>query len=230
MLILVGCPIYQRAWILEDWFDHLELQGHRLKYVFAYTTGWDRTFEILQRRAPHNRMAFWPSKDAPHSTTRRWTSARYDLMAKMRNDLLTVAREANPDFYLSLDSDILLPPGALDSLIDAAQTYDAVAPLAYLGPGKITNAFTGTPGKHYRRAPVYGAVQTVDVICAAKLMTPKIFNDDKVYYYGHPQGEDLGWSATARANGYRLALDTRVLAKHVMEPKQLNVVDRRIGW
>lgn len=229
MRILVGCPVYQRAWILDRWFDHLDIQGYDLDYTFALTLGTDDTLDVIERRTSKARIGFWPL-DANHSEKRKWDVERYSLLSDMRNRLLEYVRFIQPDYYFSLDSDILLPPDAISRLIEAAESYDAVAPLVYLAPGNITNAFLGKKGQHFRRAPVYGAVQTVDVICAAKLMTPAIYKDERVYYYPHHLGEDLGWSYKAQMCGFKLGFDTRVATKHIMDPRQLDKVDKRIGW
>ena len=67
----------------------------------------------------------------------------------------------------------------------------------------------------------------VDVIMAIKLMTPEALQED---YCFDTNGEDIGWSKSATAQGLKLAFDGRVCSKHVMRPGQLEKLDPRCGF
>lgn len=233
MKLLVGCPVYQRAWILERWLsllsgwaDHVDLQ-----FAFVYTPGSDDTLRLISSART---VALATEKEGTHSTLRNWGSKdRLETLASLRNTLLGLVRDVQPDLFLSLDSDILVPPWEVFSqLLEDFDTYDAVAPLVYLGKGTITNAFYQRKENIQRRRVInlYDAVMPVDVICAAKLITPAVFNDDSVSYGYHSAGEDIYWSLAAKRAGYRVALDPRVKMKHVMQQNDLDKVDERVGW
>ena len=231
MKVAVGCPVYQRAWVLEAWFDHIEALGWDIRYVFAYTPSSDNTLEIIKRRAKD--PVYEIVVTGNHSVKRNWGDAdRLSTLAHLRNVLLDLVRQIEPDVFLSVDSDILMPENS-DLLLEDLDTYDAVAPLVMLSQsGNVSNAFYQRGPKVTRRRvkQFYDAVMPVDVICAAKLITPDIFNDDRVEYGYHSAGEDIFWSNTAKVAGYSMALDPRVRPKHIMTAGWLEKKDGRIGW
>lgn len=230
MRVLVGCPVYERAWILPRWFDHIEdaLWGYDVEFVFALTPSRDGTDDLIRERG----AAIGPTRifsflDGTHSTERRWSDkGRIETMVAMRNKLLRDVRYREPDYYFSLDSDILIPRD-VTKLFEQTD-YDAVSPLAYLGSGSITNAFTNHRNGVRHRVKVYDALQTADVLCAAKVMSPLVY--EQVNYSHHRMGEDIGWSDAAKAAGFKLGIDTSVRCKHVMSPDDLERFDARIGW
>ena len=239
MNLLVGCPVYERGWVLPQWFDHLAewTQHVSVSFVFAYTPGNDDTLEIIREKT-HKVDALWhyiTVTDGTHSTERNWGSKdRLVTLAYLRNRLLTEVRDIEPDYYLSLDSDILVPPWEQSSLLfEGLLQFDAVAPLVHLGGGDISNAFYQTARNHRRRVTrqqFYDTPQPVDIICASKLMAPRLFNDERVHYGYHGAGEDIYWSAQATSYGYGLGLDTRIRTTHIMKPEQLDKEDIRLGW
>jgi hypothetical protein len=228
--VVVGCPVYEREWVLSAWFDALDdWRDHvDLHFRFVYTPGSDRTETILRNRA-ENYLIF-PYEDGDHSTERNWGKrSRLETLAYMRNFLITQVRLDEPDWYLSLDSDILVSPWSeSQALFDTL--FDAVAPLVYLGPGDVSNAFMYQKD-HHRRIPDgrrYGVDQKVDVIAAAKLMKPKAYNGS---FYGYDKyGEDFYWARQMREQGITLALNSSVKWKHVMDRDSLYRVDQRLGW
>lgn len=244
MRILVGCPVYERAWILPKWFESVQvLRAYGdLSFVFAYTPSEDNTLELLTN-AP-GPVSILYHTDGVHSIERNWGTPRIRTMADMRNRLLDFAAETQPDIYFSLDSDVLLPQslslrgifGKLHKVGEGGDVpfmggvWDAFAPLVYLGPGDVTNAFTGIPGRPLHRVRDTSLVRQVTVICAAKLMRPAIFSDPRVRYDLDGRGEDFAWSLAAIKSGYKLGWMPEVKCKHIMERTQLDRFDKRIGW
>lgn len=236
MSLLVGCPVYDRAWVLNDWFDHVDAWADDVggvSYVFALTPGTDRTAETIAQRA--ERATIIEVTEGDHSTDRAWNRPeRVITMADTRNRLLKWARhlmrvQPGIEAFLSLDSDILLPEGQATRFIDNLQAKDAVSPLVYLGPGHITNAFVLRAGV-YRRVKPCTTPGSASVLCAAVLMSRTVVMDESVAYGYDRRGEDFAWSAAAIEAGYTLGYDFAVQAKHIMDPTQLWTVDRRIGW
>lgn len=236
MTLLVGCPVYDRAWVLNDWFDHVDAWADDVggvRYVFALTPGTDSTAHIIAQRA--SRATIIEVTEGDHSTDRAWNRPeRVATMANTRNRLLKWARhlmrvQSDIDAFLSLDSDILLPEGQAIRFLNNLQAKDAVSPLVYLGPGHITNAFTLRAGV-YRRVKPCTTPGSASVLCAAVLMSRRVVLDESVAYGYDRRGEDFAWSASALAANYTLGYDFGVQAKHIMDPTQLWTVDRRIGW
>jgi hypothetical protein len=228
-VIIVGCPVYERAWVLNQWFDHLANTTQPLHFIFNYTPGTDNTLETITHRA--NKFAsveIIETTTGTHSTDRNWGErARIETLVDLRNNLLDAVCAQSPDYFFSLDSDILVPKNVFTAMIEAVKHYDAVSPLVYLGQGSITNGFT-YDGHVRRRLKVYNALQVSHVICAAKFMTPDVYRN--VRYEYHPQGEDIAWSDNARGAGFRLGVDSSVRCKHVMYRRQLEEVDSRVGF
>ena len=239
MNLLVGCPVYERGWVLPRWFDHLAewTQHVHVMFVFAYTPGSDDTMDIIEQKT-REVDALWTYEtvtEGNHSTQRNWGDrGRIETLAGLRNRLLGQARDIEPDYYLSLDSDILVPPWETFSLLfEGLKQFDAVAPLVYLGGGEISNVFYQRQRDIRRRVQkkqFYDTPQPVEIICAAKLMAPNLFNDQRVQYGYHGAGEDIYWSQQATSYGHKLGFDTRVKTKHIMQPEQLDKEDPRVGW
>lgn len=230
MKVVVGCPVYERAWVLEAWFDALE--GWRkhvdLKFLFVYTDSEDKTLDIIKKRAG-NHLVF-PFNEGDHSKERNWgDQSRLETMADMRNFLLNQVNLDKPDFFLSLDSDILVAPWDQSKQLFETQ-YDVVAPLVYLGAGDIGNSFN-FQGDHHRRISknrMYDVEQRVDVVAAAKLMKPLAYRNS---IYGYDRyGEDFYWAKEMKRAGISLALNSNVIFKHVMTPDKLDMIDLRVGW
>ena len=231
--LAVGCPVYERGWVLNHWFDALDDWARHLDihFVFVYTPSSDDTLDIIDRRATPYGLTLKYVEEGDHSVQRNWgQKSRLETMAFLRNELLDLARETEPDLFLSLDSDILVPPWEPEmNFFRGFYDYDAIGLLAYLGIGSITNAFY--QDRHRRtRAKVYDALQPVDILCAAKVMSWKLLMDRNIQYGYHSHGEDLYWSDKATSNGYRLGFDTRIKCKHIMKPDQLDRVDDRVGF
>ncbi|GAF94457.1 unnamed protein product, partial [marine sediment metagenome] len=90
MKVVVGCPVYERGWVLNAWFDALE--GWRehvdLKFLFVYTDSEDDTLDIIKKRAGSHLV--FPFNDGDHSTQRNWgDQSRLETMADMRNFLIS---------------------------------------------------------------------------------------------------------------------------------------------
>lgn len=232
-MILVGAPVCGRGWILHHWLDALanqeEVDALDLWLVFNYGPSEDDTFAILEAEALRGRFGnvavLMDDLDAGHRVDRCWNWNRYVLMTRLRNRLLEYARWVRPDYYLSCDTDMLLPAHSLRTLLADMGSYDAIAPLAFMTPEgtNYPNCF-GAGGN--RTVPT--VVQEEDAIFGAVLMSHRMYGT--VDYAVDSMGEDLGWARNARGKGFRLALDPNVRVKHVMNPDMLGQIDGRVGF
>lgn len=240
LMIVVGAPVTQRAWILRRWFDHFRIQEgvstRSLYFLFVYGEPRavlpDDTLTILrgeQQNGDWARVEILHDDGNDHYPRRVWDVERYKTMARLRNRLLTRVRSMEPDFYLSCDTDILLPANALRRLVEEVEHFDGVSPLTYMTPDGTR--FPNVMNEGWTTRPdvdkLHGTVE-VDAAFAVKLMTPKLYA--RVDYIEHPMGEDLGWANSVRAEGLKLGLVTDVRAKHVMSEERLNVMDVRVGF
>lgn len=233
MRLVVGCPVRQREWIIRDWAVHLAaacwhagIEDHEIVAVGHRD---DVTIKALRCQS---RPLHVVEVDEPAAADERdWTApGRYEHMARLRNLLLGRVRELEPEYFLSLDSDILIHPLALASMgkLLHERSFGAVGGKAHMKP-------------HGRRAPSYASLTAaggllrfdssgqfpVDVIMAIKLMTPAAYHVD---YVEDGRAEDVGWSKAARAAGLTLGWDGTHTSKHVMTPEMLHEVDERCGY
>lgn len=222
-MIVVGAPVHQRGWILRRWLDHLAAQDQELTLVMNYGHGTDDTLLILEAE-DRFKVIVIETQNVTHVASRQWNVERYQVMVQLRNDILTVVRDLQPDYYLSCDTDMLLPTGAINKLIESRSPYDGIAPLTFMTTGGTTcpNWLT----RDLERPYLQPGVTEQHAVFGTVLMTPDLYAVD---YAVHPWGEDLGWAENVRNAGLRLALNTEVKVKHVMSPEFLDVYDTRVG-
>ena len=231
---VIGAPVHQRAWVLADWLAYLleqDIPFDDTVLLVNYGESTDGTLDIIEhaRDAAPWTVEVINSEAEGHLAERRWSFERYKFMARLRNTLLRRVRELEPDFYLSIDTDILLPPKSLKTLeVELrAANIDAISPLLYLTPKGTSypNAMTLPKG---RRPKVMNYTFRADAVFAAVLMSPNMYMSTD--YAAHPLGEDIGWALNAARNGMTMGLCPHIKAKHVMNPEMLDVTDERVGF
>jgi hypothetical protein len=240
MKLIIGCPIYKRDWIFPLWASAIERQSiplNKIGFIFEVSADDEKMHDMLvlwrkyHREIPHFEIN--KREDIPHfehaPNSRQWTISKYENMVNLRNSLLTRVRELSPDYYFSLDSDVIIKnDSTLELLIGHIKDgTDAVNPLMYMTPFGTDfpsvmswidkDQFKATRNKDY---PI-GTFFESDVIMAAKMMSKKVY--ENVDYEIHSQGEDLGWSANASKKGYSLACASYIYAPHIMHQQMLEV-------
>jgi hypothetical protein len=220
---------------LQKWFDRFRLQAgirsREVGFVFHVGPSKDDTEKILAQEDAWGNWAFVEllrdGSDGHVDQGRHWSLTRYGHMSKMRNELLEFARSKSPEFYLSCDSDMLLPRKTLEVLREDLGNYDGIAPLTFMTPpptDTITNGMerTGSRFPAWTKDPrqVYACFGVV-------LMTPALM---QVEYKAHGLGEDLGWAENVAEAKLRLAITPNVRVKHVMHPDHLEQRDPRVGF
>lgn len=233
MKLIIGCPIYKRDWILNHWIRCIRSQSFDLGSVgFVFeassndtaTLGMLETWKRYDQSIPYFDIII--RDDIPHhehsENSRQWTISKYENMVKLRNSLLSKVRELEPDYYFSLDSDILIEnPNTLELLVaHIKEGADAVSPLMFMTPvgdmyPSVMNWLNDGTSKA-RRYPRYplGTYFQSDVIMAAKMMSKQVYST--VDYCLHQQGEDVGWSWNCKINGYKLFSASYIYAPHIM--------------
>lgn len=238
MKLIVGCPIYDRAWILPLWIDAIERQSINLKdvgFVFAASEDDASTINMLNQWRSFNKKIpmidiFYP-KNVNHFShedgTRHWTISKYENMVSLRNQLLERVRSYQPDYFFSLDSDIIIKnPLTIQLLISHIQDgADAVNPLMFMTPAgsmfpSVMTWEEKSEGRAHRNFEYpLGTYFKADVIMAAKMMSKNVYMN--VDYEIHPQGEDLGWSANCAKQGFNLYCASYIYALHIMHKRML---------
>lgn len=235
--VAIGCPIRDRAWIIPSWFDYVAAAlrneaGIIPQFFFVGDVTTDDTFKAIDQACLHHsfsRAVIGIDEEyAPYK--RVWDLSRYAHMVTLRNLLLRAVRAWEPDYFWSLDSDILAHPDALSTLLNDLDNtdFDAVGGKTYMSErGRACPSYGMLSPLGGLRRPDSAGCFEVDVIMAVKVMTPAAYAVD---YELHRQGEDIGWSIAARAAGLSLGWDGGVCSKHVMDRKHLNRFDDRAGF
>ena len=237
--LVIGCPTYKRDWIFPYWISCIENQNidlSKVGFVFEVSPDDEQTIEMLTRyrnARPHiSEFVIDIKTDIPHfkhdEGTRTWSISKYQNMVDLRNTLLSKVREINPNYFFSLDSDILLTnPNTINLLILHIESgADAVSPLMFMTPTgtmypSVMNWINEPGGQAYRQE-IYplGEYFKSDIIMAAKMMSKKVYQN--VEYSLHSQGEDLGWSGNAAKLGYNLYSASYIYAPHIMHEAMLD--------
>lgn len=230
--LIVGCPTALRSWILPTWkkyIDEAVPEGVDASFVFAVPESDTETLEMLGSWE-HTQIV--PTEEVKLVDEREWADLKsYDKMVTLRNSLLHYVRMHSPDYYLSIDSDILLNKDALTRMLDLCKTgADAASSMTFLDvrDPHCTNAasWKDQTRSGFRRHDSYGQYE-VDVIMAIKLMGPLAYSTD---YKFDRFGEDFGWSSNLKDMGGKVLFDATTRSKHVMKPKYLDLIDERVGY
>lgn len=244
MKLLIGCPIYQRDWIFPYWIFSIERQSVDLSDIgFVFIASENDTFTIqclTSWKEKHPEVEVFDIVYADQLNhfshpegQRHWTLSKYENMVNLRNLLLSKVREYQPDFFFSLDSDILISnPSTLELLMAHIKDgADAVSPLMFMTPVGIqfpsVMKWLDEPGGRAHRNHEFplGDYFQSDVIMAAKMMSKNVYNN--VDYSIHQQGEDLGWSFNCFKKGYSLYSASYIYAIHVMSRQMLEAIKKQ---
>lgn len=230
--IIVGCPVSNRAWILDRYREHVSRALDGQDFSFLFVVG-EKDEETLALLSDWDDTELIISDEPDRSDVRDWNRTRYEEMSILRNSLLKRVRELRPALFLSLDSDILLHEDAFKSALGVMLQYevDVVGMKVYLMPSGTDVPNYGRWTQRFKREgymrPDRDSVTRADILMAAKLMNQKAYN---INYASHIYGEDLGWSKNANDAGVGMMWDGTVANKHIMLPELLDAVDNRIGW
>lgn len=235
-MIVIGCPVRKREWILPLWKEHLDIASKRAfpdyDIFYSFVVGKDdkNCIDIISSWDNAN---FRIVEENPKEDVRAWNDGAYVHMAELRNSLLEDVREINPEFFFSIDSDMLMHEDSLVNMLDTYHNHDAwaVGGKAYLSMGgrnhpTFGNWINPSERRSFKRFES-DQVISVDILMAIKMMDSRAYNIDYSY---HKSGEDLGWSSNINASGGKLWWDGRITNKHVMSPSLLGSIDVRCGY
>ena len=228
--VLVACPLKQRAWVIPEWYDAIVTQQayegipFRELYVAALCSASDDdTEQLLLERGVKLIYDDRPGRKDSEINGHFWGDmATFEYMADLRNKLVEYALAADFDYFFSLDSDIILPPGALARILSFAQDHPGlVAPavrmqfaqppdqpvawnvMKWVDKERPTNA-TGRDSNPDGSA---------DVIMAAVLMDRRGM---EARWRAHQQGEDIGLCLDAHSKGIQRWWMSDIYCEHLM--------------
>lgn len=232
--MIVGCPVRAREWILPQWADHIleavARAGQEIQWAFVVPEADLATRAVIAGLPGDAFVVLTP--EPVGEDIRQWHNVElYHHMTALRNSLLGVIREQAPDYFWSVDSDILMHPDSLTSALGLMSQFDAVGSKCYLGEvmtGRgderrmgFVNFAQWHPGAGglVRFDPGPGAQVRTEIIMAAKLMSPRAYAIDYSFHY---QGEDVGYSLACKAAGLKLGWDGAVESRHVARRELLD--------
>lgn len=241
-MIIIGCPIYKREWILDLWFECIENQTVPLSEIgFLFEMGPDDDethVALLKWHSNHPNVPVFDGvirmneRHATHPPSRRtWNLEAYYKMVSLRNNLLDRVTCLEPDYYFSLDSDILLEnPKTLEILCEEIDNRQpcSVSPLSFMFPKgyefpSVMSWVHKVGGKAGRELSTYefGKTFRADIIMAAVMMSKDVYQN--VRYQWHRQGEDLGFATQSAEQGYPMYCVSSVYCPHIMHQELLDV-------
>lgn len=239
MKLLVGCPLVGnptagRNWILQSWRGHLlescEKAGVEPSMIFNVHPDDHETRGLL---GTFPEATVLDSQHQGGDSNHKWNQSRYYQMVDLRNELLEGVRAENPDYFFSLDSDVLLHPDTITLLLEAMEEHEdawAIAPKCFVSKHGTRHPNMGVwvnRQKSMYRRHNYNYLAKVDIVICCYIMRPEAYNIDYVF---NSRGEDLGWSMEVVKAGGNLYWDGRVGNKHVMDPRKLDEMDSRVGF
>jgi hypothetical protein len=204
MKILIGCPIKDRGWCLPSWYEGIEDQGLEVEVITILSPSADNTELLLKERNIEILYDDDPGRPPQEIDGHVWHAVQYAYMARLRNQLLDWATAAEADYFLSLDSDIVLSANALSALIAFNQSHPGVvAPAVNMSSGNSVawNTMNWT-NPNAPRLATRGSPPTsgkVDVIMAAMLFDRRSIAQCR--WQDNNQGEDVGFCLDAEARG-----------------------------
>lgn len=230
--IAIGCPVRNRAWVLDDYLAALDAIDYSHKeYLFllndSFDTSGDKLKTFMQTHSGLLCERF--DEGGPGYRREEYDANHYGHLAAIRNafiDLFLVETEC--DYLLSVDSDIIVPTDIIAKLIPLMQEQTMAAAAISNIPNKQLDGHT--PGnfmiaiqgciEHPFKYPLTGDME-VDVIGAVYLI-PRRALTDGIRYGPHPQGEDVPFCLAARKKGYHLLVNLDVRCEHRMVEVKLS--------
>ena len=213
MKLVIGAPVKDRAWILPLWLESVHSQfasaGLEPHIVCLYSESSDETLELLTGAGVEVIYDDEPGRSTSEIEGHNWGHFEtYDYMSRIRNRLTDHVRNSGADLFLSLDTDIILPPGGLSELVEYSSTHPGVvSPAVNMSWQAVAwNVMNWTqPDFHLSaayRAPGVPSEGHVEILMAAMLLDRVAMTVCE--WRPHVQGEDVGFGQSAREHGVDL--------------------------
>lgn len=253
--ITIGGPVRNRAWILPMYLQklyELDYPKGKIRFLFVLNDSKDSSEQILidfknKYRSEYAGFRMFTINAGTPEDSRMTDEGRtpiYYHLANVRNSLI---EKIETPYYLSVDTDILVPPHTIKTLLESDKDMvagviwnDYIRKPSAVYPDARPNFMINNGGKleHYKKYPLNSLfeVHTTGAVC---LMSKAIC--EKVRFHGSQKGEDIPFCIEAREKGFSVWVNSRVFAHHIMivyqtlcrdckrECKQVRVVDNQIS-
>ncbi len=225
--IMIGCPIRNRAWILPDYLQailNFDYPAELIELCFIVNDCQDSTPAILSDfAAAHENPVYLYYDNQDHSGKHQRGYYNFRRLAHLRNQLITAFLRTDCEYLFSLDSDIIMPPESIMTLLGAQR--DIISALVWNG-GDIGSHDTYNILKqaengdylHIREFPVNGVFE-VDCTGAAYLLRRRVLSEFMIRYDADYGAEDIGFCKSAQRAGIKLYCHSGVRGRHFMEER-----------
>jgi len=229
--IMIGCPVRNRGWILPRYLECLSNQDYPselLRYCFIVNDCIDTTPNLLAdfaRDKPGQVKIIEQNQGSYQSKSHMRGYYLFTHLASLRNILLTAFLESDCEYLFSVDSDILLPPYALNYLLeDDFRIISALVcnghEMGDLGIYNILKHESDGTWRYIRDFP-RNRVFEVDCSGAVFLLKREVIERYGIRYSAAYGSEDIGFCIAAAAKGLKIFCDGRVEGEHYMRETQL---------
>jgi len=223
-MLVIGSIIRNREWILPRYLkgiDNLDYNKKDITLVFLVNDSEDESLNILLRYKDQNESKYARIDVIEFNTGVQEYDREVDArnitfrnMATLRNKLLERVISYSPQYFFSIDSDIIPPPNILKDLI--TDDKDVVA--AHVWNNKectLPNYMNkGLYQYHHIRGREPGLFEC-DLTGAVILIKGDVLINGVRYGY-HPTGEDAVFCKEAKKLGYGVWVDSRIQCEHIM--------------
>jgi len=229
--ITIGCPIANRAYLIDRFLDaiyNLEYPKEKIKLFFLINNcndGTDSTIKKFRIRNEKQYLAInietYKMKFKADKRVAGYRNEIYTRLAELRNYMKF---KIDTDYFLSLDSDIMIQSNTLIELLNTQKDIIAsvinndhiLRPYSQY-PNIRTNLLIDSPKgiTHYLDFPLDSVVE-VDYTGAVYLLSKAVCENKNIKYEFDVQGEDIPFSYNARKEGYKLYAHTGLWQYHIM--------------
>jgi len=200
--LIIGAPVKDRAWSLPAWHEGLRASGCPIVCLLSRSEDDSRSvLEALGVEVVEDPEEGRPVQEIDGHVWNKGQSV-FGYMARLRNRLLDLMIEREAQYFLSLDSDIVLPPNAIRDLLAVMERTgaDVISPAVAtcFDPVEWNTMNWGTDGRAWRHY-IPQVTGPVDVVMAAMLLNRRAMESCR--WMSHPQGEDIGFCLLAEKRG-----------------------------
>lgn len=220
--VILLVATYNQAKLLPTFFYYLyRLDPQPQVTVFAENNSSDDTLNLLTRfKRPKEIIRLWFRRNAVMTTQNR-----YEVIAHVRQLLLTRARQLSPDFAVFLDSDVLPLDAALIEKLVRHKLDVVGGPYLRRFPWGVYLATIWRDGNRLRSWSVpQQPLDEVELTSAGCLcLSNRVIRDRRINFYpmySQTASEDFGYCRQARKNGYKIWLDGTINLKHQTQAMQ----------
>lgn len=228
--VMIGCPVRNRAWILPRYLksiSNLEYPGEYLSYCFIVNDCIDSTPDLLAdfaRERPGQVKIIVHNMGRLKSRSHLRGYYHFAHLAWLRNILLSAFLQSDCEYLFSIDSDILLPPYALNRLLkDECEIISALVCNGHetRDPG-IYNILRHNKDGTWRHIREFSREGVFEVECtgAVYLLKRNVIDGYGIRYSAAYGAEDIGFCMNALSKGIKIFCDGRVEGEHYMQENQ----------